>query len=108
MKRSGKQFVYRVESDVNTVKFKTVPPPYKLPRTPRHHQWTEGEVVVYIQCTSAGWMPTSLTGTITAFSQDGKQRKACVEWHKPTNIAPTISLQRLRPFSLLYDEPLSH
>lgn len=108
MRRSGKQFVYRVERDENTVKLGAAARPYKLPRTPRGHKWAVGDEVVYVQRTAAGWMPTSLTGTITAFIVDGRQRKACVEWHKDTEITPTIALQRLRPFCLLYDHPSCH
>lgn len=103
MKRSGKQFVYRVDNGENAVNFKTVYRPYKLPATPRYYKWAVGQKVVYVQCTAAGWMPTSIVGTIIGFIKDGRQRKAQMEWHVETDIAPTISLQRIRPFSLIYD-----
>lgn len=108
MKRSGKQFAYRVERDENTVKIGSAVRPYRLPLTPKGHQWAVGDDVMYVQHTAAGWMPTSITGTITAFIVDGRQRKACIEWHKETQIATTIALQRLRPLSLVYDTSSRH
>lgn len=103
MKRSGKQFVYRVDNGENSVNFRTVYRSYKLPPTPPHYKWAVGQQVVYVQYTAAGWMPTSIIGTIVGFIKDGRQRKAQMKWHVDTDIAPTISLQRLRPFSLIYD-----
>lgn len=103
MKRNGKQFVYRVDDGTNAVKFQAGYRPYRLPRTPRHHEWAVGQQVVYVQCTAAGWMPSSIVGTIVGFDESGRSRKAQVRWHSATDIAPTISLQRLRPFSLIYD-----
>lgn len=103
MKRNGRQFVYRVDDGKDAVKIETVYRPYHLPRTPRHYKWAIGEQAVYVQCTAAGWMASSIIGTIIGFVQDGRQRKAQMKWHVDTDIAPTISLQRLRPFSLIYD-----
>jgi hypothetical protein len=46
-------------------------------------------------------MPSSLVGTIESFDARGRARKARVRWHSATDIASTISLQRLRPLSLI-------
>ena len=101
MQRFGKQFVYRVDDGKNAVKCGTGYRPYKLPRTPRNHEWLPGQDVVYVQRTAAGWMPSSIVGTIEGFDANGRARKARVRWHSATDIAPTISLQRLRPLSLI-------
>lgn len=102
MRRSGKQFVYRVEDGQGSVK-KWSASRYSVPRTPKNHEWLPGQEVVYIQPTAAGWMPTSLVGTIIDLLSDGRSRKAIVRWHADTLIAPTISFQRLRPRQLIHD-----
>ena len=101
MQRFGKQFVYRVDDGKDAVKCGTGYRPYKLPRTPRNHEWLPGQDVVYVQRTAAGWMPSSIVGTIEGFDESGRARKARVRWHSATDIAPTISLQRLRPLALI-------
>lgn len=101
MRQFGKQFVYKVDDGKNAVKCGTGYRPYKLPRTPRNHEWLPGQDVVYVQRTAAGWMPSSIVGTIEGFDASGRARKAVVRWHSATDIAPTISLQRLRPLSLI-------
>lgn len=101
MQRFGKRFVYRVDDGKDAVKCGTGYRPYKLPRTPRNHEWLVGQDVVYVQRTAAGWMPSSIVGTIEGFDASGRARKARVRWHSATNIACTISLQRLRPLSLI-------
>ena len=101
MRQFGKRFVYRVDDGKDAVKCRTGYRPYKLPRTPRNHEWLPGQDVVYVQRTAAGWMPSSIVGTIVGFDESGRSRKAQVEWHSATDIAPTISLQRLRPLSLI-------
>lgn len=102
MKSFGKQFVYRVDDGkkavINTSDYR----PYQLPRTPRKYQWQPGEEVVYIQPTAAGWMATSIIGTLIGFVEQGNRRKAVVIWHEETEISPTISVQRLRPVSLIH------
>jgi len=102
MQRFGKQFVYLVDDGKDAVKCGTGYRPYKLPRTPRNHEWLPGQHVVYVQRTAAGWMPSSVVGTIEGFDESGRSRKARVRWHSATNIAPTISLQRLRPLALIH------
>ena len=101
MRQFGKQFVYKVDDGKDAVKCGAGYRPYKLPRTPRNHEWLPGQQVVYVQCTAAGWMPSSIVGTIEGFDASGRARKAQVRWHSTTDIAPTISLQRLRPLSLI-------
>jgi hypothetical protein len=101
MQRFGKRFVYAVDDGKDAVKCGTGYRPYKLPRTPRNHEWLVGQQVVYVQRTTAGWMPSSIIGTIEGFDAIGGARKAVVRWHSATNIACTISLQRLRPLSLI-------
>lgn len=102
MKRDGKQFVYRVDDGKKAVINASDYRPYWLPRTPRKYQWQPGEEVVYIQPTAAGWMATSLIGTLIGFVEQGRRQKAVVIWHEETEISPTISMQRLRPASLFY------
>lgn len=102
MKSYGKQFVYRVEDGKKTVKRASDYRPYWLPRTPRNYEWKPGEDVVYIQPTAAGWMATSIIGTLIGFVEQAGKRKAVVIWHAPTEISPTISMQRLRPASLFH------
>ena len=101
MRQFGKRFVYTVDDGRNAVKIGTGYRPYKLPHTPRNHEWLLNEQVVYVQRTAAGWMPSSIVGTIVGFDESGRSRKAQVRWHSVTDIAPTISLQRLRPLSLI-------
>lgn len=101
MRQFGKRFVYKVDDGKDAVKCGAGYRPYKLPRTPRNHEWLPGQQVVYVQCTAAGWMPSSIVGTIEGFDASGRARKAQVRWHSATDIAPTISLQRLRPLSLI-------
>ena len=101
MRQFGKQFVYKVDDGKDAVKCGAGYRPYKLPRTPRNHEWLPGQQVVYVQRTAAGWMPSSIVGTIEGFDASGRARKAQVRWHSTTDIAPTISLQRLRPLSLI-------
>ena len=101
MQQFGKQFVYRVDDGKNAVRCGAGYRPYKLPRTPRNHEWLPGQDVVYVQRTSAGWMRSSIVGTIEGFDASARARKAIVRWHSATDIAPTISLQRLRPLSLI-------
>ena len=103
MRRSGKQFVYTVDNGRNPVKLRSASR-YSLPKTPKSHCWDIGQEVVYAQLTAAGWMASALRGTIVAFTVS--PRKAVVEWHASSDIAPTISLQRLRP-ALLVDNFLS-
>lgn len=103
MRQFGKQFVYKVDDGRKAVKCGTGYRPYHLPLTPKNHAWTIGQEVVYIQCTAAGWMPSSIVGTIEGFDKSGRCRKAQVRWHSATDIAPTISLQRLRPLSLIHE-----
>ena len=76
--------------------------PYWLPRTPCKYRWRPGEEVIYIQPTSAGWMATSLIGTLIGFVKQGSRRKAVVIWHEKTEVSPTISMQRLRPVALFH------
>ena len=102
MKSYGKQFVYRVDDGRKAVIKTSDYRPYWLPRTPRRYQWEPGEEVVYIQPTAAGWMATSLIGTLIGFVEQGKRRKAVVIWHDETEISPTISMQRLRPAALFH------
>lgn len=102
MKQYGKQFVYRVDDGRKAVINASDYRPYWLPRTPRKYQWRPGEEVVYIQPTAAGWMATSLIGTLIGFVEQGRRQKAVVIWHEETEISPTISMQRLRPASLFY------
>ena len=101
MRQFGKRFAYKVDDGKDAVKCGAGYRPYKLPRTPRNHEWLPGQQVVYVQCTAAGWMPSSIVGTIEGFDASGRARKAQVRWHSTTDIAPTISLQRLRPLSLI-------
>ena len=101
MRQFGKRFAYKVDDGKDAVKCGAGYRPYKLPRTPRNHEWLLGQQVVYVQCTAAGWMPSSIVGTIEGFDASGRARKAQVRWHSTTDIAPTISLQRLRPLSLI-------
>ena len=101
MRQFGKQFVYTVDDGKKAVKCGAGYRPFKLPRTPRNHEWLPGQDVVYVQRTAAGWMPSSIVGTIEGFDESGRSRKAQVRWHSATDIAPTISLQRLRPLSLI-------
>lgn len=101
MRKFGKRFVYTVDDGRNAVKIGTGYRPYKLPCTPRNHEWLPGQDVVYVQRTAAGWMPSSTIGTIVGFDESGRSRKARVRWHSATDIAPTISLQRLRPLALI-------
>ena len=103
MRQFGKRFVYGVDNGKKAVKIGTGYRPYKLPRTPRNHEWSIDEQVVYVERTAAGWLPSSIVGTIVGFDESGRSRKAQVRWHSATNIAPTISLQRLRPLSLIDD-----
>lgn len=102
MKSYGKQFVYRVDDGKKAVINASDYRPYWLPRTPRKYEWEPGEEVVYIQPTAAGWMATSIIGTLIGFVEQGNRRKAVVIWHETTDISPTISMQRLRPASLFY------
>lgn len=102
MKSYGKQFVYRVDDGKKAVINASDYRPYWLPRTPRKYEWEPGEEVVYIQPTAAGWMATSIIGTLIGFVEQGNRRKAVVIWHEATDISPTISMQRLRPASLFY------
>jgi len=102
MQRKGRQFVYPVDDGrkaekLGAASFK------KLPTTPVSHTWEVGQTVVYIQPTAAGWMPTSLLGTIASIVKDGRQSKARIVWHTETKVAPMISFQRLRPFLLVHD-----
>jgi hypothetical protein len=102
MQHKGKQFVYPVDDGrkaekLGTASFKA------LPRTPVSHTWEVGQTVVYVQCTAAGWMPTSLLGTIAAIVKDGRQSKARIVWHSETKVGLMISFQRLRPFLLVHD-----
>jgi hypothetical protein len=101
MRQFGKRFAYKVDDGKDAVKCGAGYRPYKLPRTPRNHEWLPGQQVVYVQCTAAGWMPSSIVGTIEGFDASGRARKAQVRWHSATDIATTISLQRLRPLSLI-------
>ena len=101
MRQFGKRFVYKVDDGKDAVKCGAGYRPYKLPRTPRNHEWLPGQQVVYVQCTAAGWMPSSIVGTIEGFDASGRAKKAQVRWHSATDIAPTISLQRLRPLCLI-------
>ena len=101
MRQFGKRFAYKVDDGKDAVKCGAGYRPYKLPRTPRNHEWLPGQQVVYVQRTAAGWMPSSIVGTIEGFDASGRARKAQVRWHSTTDIAPTISLQRLRPLSLI-------
>lgn len=103
MRRFGKEFAYKVDDGKNAVKCGTGYRPYKLPRTPRNHEWLPGQDVVYVQRTAAGWMPSSIVGTIESFDDSGACRRAVIRWHSPTKVACTISLQRLRPLSLIRD-----
>lgn len=102
MRKYGKHFVYRVDDGKKAVINASDYRPYWLPRTPRSHEWQPGEEVVYIQPTAAGWMATSIIGTLIGFVYQGQRRKAVVIWHADTEISPTISLQRLRPASLFH------
>jgi hypothetical protein len=102
MQRNGKQFVYAVDDGrkaekLGTASFRA------LPKTPVSHTWEVGQTVVYVQPTAAGWMPTSLLGTIAAIVKDGRQSKARIIWHAETKLAPIIGFQRLRPFLLVHD-----
>ena len=101
MRQFGKRFAYKVDDGKDAVKCGAGYRPYKLPRTPRNHEWLPGQDVVYVQRTAAGWMPSSIIGTIEGFDASGRARKAQVRWHSTTDIAPTISLQRLRPLCLI-------
>jgi hypothetical protein len=101
MRQFGKRFAYKVDDGKDAVKCGAGYRPYKLPRTPRNHEWLPGQDVVYVQRTAAGWMPSSIVGTIEGFDASGRAKKAQVRWHSTTDIAPTISLQRLRPLSLI-------
>lgn len=96
MRRFGKSFVFKVDNGEDAVKPWLEHRPYQLPRTPSKHEWAIGQRVVYVQQTAAGWMPTSITGTIVGFVAS-KPRKAQVRWHQSTRISSTISFQRLRP-----------
>jgi hypothetical protein len=109
MQRNGRQFVYAVDDGrkaekLGTASFRA------LPKTPVSHMWEVGQTVVYVQPTAAGWMPTSLLGTITAIVKDGRQSKAHIVWHAETKVAPIIGFQRLRPFLLVHDflSPSNH
>jgi len=102
MQRKGKQFVYPVDDGRKAEKLGTASF-RKLPTTPVSHTWEVGQTVVYIQPTAAGWLPTSLLGTIAAIVKDGRQSKARIVWHTETKVAPMISCQRLRPFLLIHD-----
>ena len=89
MQRKGKQFVYPVDDGrkaekLGTASFKA------LPKTPVSHTWEVGQTVVYVQCTAAGWMPTSLLGTIAAIVKDGRQTKARIVWHSETKVKLTL------------------
>jgi len=102
MRSKGRQFVYPVDDGrkaekLGTASFKA------LPKTPVSHTWEVGQTVVYVQPTAAGWMPTSLIGTIAAMVKDGRQTKARVVWHSETKVAPIIGFQRLRPFLIVHD-----
>jgi hypothetical protein len=102
MQRNGRQFVYAVDDGrkaekLGTASFRA------LPKTPVSHTWEVGQTVVYVQPTAAGWMPTSLLGTIAAIVKDGRQSKARIIWHAETKVAPIIGFQRLRPFLLIHD-----
>jgi hypothetical protein len=102
MQRNGRQFVYAVDDGrkaekLGTASFRA------LPKTPVSHTWEVGQTVVYVQPTAAGWMPTSLLGTIAAIVKDGRQSKARIIWHAETKLAPIIGFQRLRPFLLVHD-----
>jgi hypothetical protein len=101
MRQFGKRFAYKVDDGKDAVTCGAGYRPYKLPRTPRNHEWLPGQQVVYVQRTAAGWMPSSIVGTIEGFDASGRARKAQVRWHSATDIAPTISLQRLRPLCLI-------
>jgi hypothetical protein len=98
----GKQFVYKVDDGKKAVIKATERRPFQLPRTPRNYQWRPGEEVIYVQPTAAGWMLTSIVGTLIGFVFNGGKKRAVVIWHSETKIAPTISLQRLRPASLFH------
>ena len=109
MQRKGRQFVYPVDDGrkaekLGAASFK------KLPTTPRSFSWEVGQTVVYVQPTAAGWMPTSLLGTIAAIVKDGRQTKARIVWHAETKVGPIIGFQRLRPFLLIHDflSPSNH
>jgi hypothetical protein len=109
MQHKGRQFVYPVDNGrkaekLGTASFKA------LPKTPRSFSWEVGQTVVYIQPTAAGWMPTSLLGTIAAIVKDGRQSKARIVWHAETKVGPIIGFQRLRPFLLVHDflSPSNH
>jgi len=102
MQRKGKQFVYPVDDGrkaekLGAASFK------KLPTTPRSFSWEVGQTVVYAQPTAAGWMATSLMGTIEALVKDNGRTKARIIWHGETKVATMIGLQRLRPFLLVHD-----
>ena len=102
MQRNGRQFVYPVDDGRKAEKLSTAS--FRaLPKTPVSHTWEVGQTVVYVQPTAAGWMPTSLLGTIAAIVKDGRQSKARIVWHSETKLAPIIGFQRLRPFLLIYD-----
>ena len=98
----GRQFVYKVDDGKKAVKNATEHRPFQLPRTPRNHEWRPGEEVVYVQPTAAGWMLTSVVGTLIGFVFNGGKKRAVVIWHSETKISPTIGLQRLRPASLFH------
>lgn len=100
MRRLGKSFAFKVDNGADAVKSWSEHRPYKLPRTPSNHEWAIGQQVVYVQQTAAGWMPTSITGTIVGFAE-GRPRKAEIRWDHPTRISGAISFQRLRPHDFL-------
>jgi len=102
MQHKGRQFVYPVDDGRKAEKLGAASF-RKLPSTPTPHTWDTGQTVVYVQPTAAGWMPTSLIGTIAAIVKDGKQTKARIIWHAETKVAPIIGFQRLRPFLLVHD-----
>ena len=108
MRQFGKRFAYKVDDGKDAVKCGAGYRPYKLPCTPRNHEWLPGQDVVYVQRTAAGWMPSSIVGTIEGFDASGRAKKAQVRWHSTTDIAPTISLQRLRPLSLINNDFPDH
>lgn len=108
MRQFGKRFAYKVDEGKNAVSSMAGYRPYKLPRTPSNHEWLVGQRAVYVQPTAAGWMPTSIVGTIIGFVKDGRQCKAQMLWPDNICLASTISLQRLRPFFLIHGHSSSN
>lgn len=98
-----KRFVQPVDNGENAEIARPVSRRYSIEKLPKGYEWTMGEPVVLMACTSFGYVPTSIYGLFMGFTQGCNGRKAAiVQWEKKNAlISDIVAIQRIRPTAFL-------